>query len=267
MKFVALSVAFALCLASTAALAQATSREDGAALERRVHVQFTMMPPAWTVEQQVMDTIWQPLGLRGVNHYAYGKAVPPHKYAARSDPSSSLYQAWFGVYTVVGDSAFRLASGKDYAIHSVMKLAEYDQRSWLEAMGDPHPLAKSDSIVDMQKIMIDGVERTVCLFHMQTHSDLNDGVTPLAHYIGMPGPRARSKLRSYHNVSLHGYYAFWYDRSRDATVIVYAVSSAFIPASIVVGRGNRLETDNGPSLDKQFHEMIRGVRIVDAAAK
>jgi hypothetical protein len=266
MKSLALSLAFIFCVASPAVLAQATSSEDGASLEHRVHVQFSAMPATWTVAQQVMDTIWQPLGLRGVNHYAYGKAVPPHTYAARSDPQSELYQAWFGVYTVVGDSAFRLASGKNYAIRSVMKLAEYDQRSWLEAMGDPRPLANADTTVDMQKIMIDGVERTVCLFHMQTHSDLSPGVTPLAHYIGMPGATARLNLPSYHDLSLHGYYAFWYDQKRNATIIVYAASSAFLPSTVLPrGRHSPVLDDNGVALDKQFHEMMRGVHIVDAS--
>jgi hypothetical protein len=257
----------ASCVATAAALGQGAKSEDGAALEHRLHVQFSIMPASWTVAQQVMDTIWQPLGLRGVNHYAYGKAVPPRKYAARSDPSSALYQAWFGVYTVVGDSAFRLADGKNYAIRSVMKLAEYDQRSWLAAMGDPHPFAKADTTVQMQKIMIDGVERTVCLFHMQTHSDLNPGATPLAQYIGMPDARMRQGLRPYHDVSLHGYYAFWYDQKRNATIIVYAASSAYLPSpSLPRGRNSPYMDDNGASLDKQFHEMIRGVHIVDASS-
>jgi hypothetical protein len=246
--------------------AQAPAGEDGAALERRVHVQFAVAPPAWKFEQQVMDTIWQPLGLRGVNHYAYGAPKPPRHYAARSDPSSSLYQAWFGVYTVVGDSAFRLATGKNYAIESVRKLAEYDQRSWLAAMGDPHPLAKSDTLVIRQPIEIDGVQRTLCIFHMYTHSDLSAGATPLAKYIGMPDERARLKLPSYHNVSLHVYYVFWYDKKRDATIIVYAASSTYILSSIVIRKYATFESDNGPSLDKQFHEMIRGVHVVDAAA-
>lgn len=266
-ELIARRLAVSLCLLAAPLYAQSAALEDGATLEKRMHVQFGVMPAEWTTALQIMDTIWQPLGLRGVNHYAFGKAVPPHKYAARSDPNSPLYQAWFGVYTVVGDSAFRLASGRGHAIRSVMKLAEYDQRSWLMAMGDSDPQAKADTIVDTQMIMIDGVERTMCLFHMWTHSDLNDGVTPLTQYIGMPGSRARMGLRSYHKVSLHGYYTFWFDRKRNATVVVYAVSSAFVPASITVGRGHQLENDNGLALDKEFHEMIRGVHIVDAAGE
>jgi hypothetical protein len=260
------SAAFALSILLVPQLVFAQSRatEDGAALEHRLQVHFTDLPATWKAEQQVMDTIWRPLGLRGVNHYAYGAPVPPKKYAARSDPSSALYQAWFGVYTVVGDSAFRLASGKNYAIESLRKLAEYDQRSWLAAMGDPHPLAESDTIVQMQTITIDGVPRTLCLFHMRTHSDLNPGTTPLAQYIGMPPVRGRQRMPSYHPVVLHGYYVFWYDRKRDATIIAYAASSQFVPFDLQIGRSSPKDRDNGVELDKQFHEMFRGIHIVDA---
>jgi hypothetical protein len=58
-------------------------------------------------------------------------------------------------------------------------------------------------------------------------------------------------------------YAFWYDAQRKATIIAYASSSAYIP---ILGWGRRspMYSDNGVGLDKQLHDMIRGVRIVDA---
>lgn len=121
-----------------------------------------------------------------------GALVVNRVYAARSDPSSSLYQAWFGVYTVAGDSAFRLASGKSYAIASVRRIADHDQRAWLAAMGDPHPFAQSDTNVDLQRVTIDGVERTLCLFHMQTHSDLNSG-----RFAGVIGTARRTTITAY----------------------------------------------------------------------
>ena len=217
------------------------------------------MPPEWTVAQQVMDTIWMPLGLHGVNHYAYGKAVAPHQYAARSDPSSPLYQAWFGVYTVVGDSALRLMRGKSDPLSSVMKLAEYDQKAWLGAMGDPHPVATAGPVLRTVSLMIDGAPRTVSVFQMRSNSDLNSGKAPLAQYIGMPPVSARQGLADYHAISLHGYYAFWYDAQRRATIIVYAVSSSFASAG-----ANGAHKDNAAAIDPQFRDMLGGVRIVDA---
>lgn len=252
-------------LAFSPSVDRSSATEDGASLGRRLHVQLTDLPSAWKTETQVMDTVWRPLGLHGVKYYAYGAPEAPHNYAARSDPSSALYQASFGVYTVSGDSAFRLATGRNYAIESVRKLADYDQRAWLAAMGDPHPFAQSDTIVDMQKITIDGVERTLCLFHMQTHSDLNAGATPLAAHVGMPSKAMRQMLPPYHPLSLHEYYAFWYDAQRKATIIVYASSSAYLPMR-GGGRRSPMFNDNGVALDKQLHAMIRGVRIVDAPA-
>jgi hypothetical protein len=258
-------LALAIVLATGGSSPRSRALEDGPSLERRLHVQLTVLPSTWKLETQVMDTIWRTLGLHGVNYYAYGAAEARRPYAARSDPSSQLYQASFGVYTVAGDSAFRLATGRNYAIESMRKLADYDQRAWLWAMGDPHPFARSDTIVDMQKITIDGVERTLCLFHMQTHSDLNSGATPLAAHMGMPSKAMRQMLPPYHPLSLHEYYAFWYDAQRRATIIVYASSSSYIPVQ-GWGRRSPMYTDNGVGLDKQLHDMIRGVRIVDAPA-
>ena len=140
------------------------------------------------------------------------------------------------------------------------KLAEYDQRAWLAAMGDPHLLAESDTIVDMQTITIDGVPRTLCLFHIRSHSDLNSGTTPLAQYIGMPPEQRRAHLPSNHPITLHGYYAFWYDKKRDATIIAYAASSQFMPFDTRGGRRTPIMTDNGIALDKQFHEMLNAIR-------
>ena len=245
--------------------ASAQAADDGAALERRLGVQFTVFPSPWKRATQVMDTIWQPLGLRGVNHYAYAGPVPPHAFAARSDPASQYYQAWFGVYIVAGDSALHLARGSNEPIASVRKLAEYDQRSWLEAMGDPHPIARSDTTVQTQSINIDGVQRTLYLFHMQTHSDLNDGSTPLGQFIGMPRKMSRQQLPSFHDVSLHVYYAFWYDTLRKATVIVYASSSAYVPMR-GSGRHDQNYEDNGVWLDKMFHSMISGVHILNGSS-
>jgi len=55
----------------------------------RVTVTFGELPAEWTVQQNPMDAIWQPLGLRGVNYYAFGGRVPPNAFAARSDPGSA----------------------------------------------------------------------------------------------------------------------------------------------------------------------------------
>ena len=48
--------------------------------------------PDWMVQTNVMDAIWAPLKLTGVNYFAYGAPAKPSAFAARSDASSPLYQ-------------------------------------------------------------------------------------------------------------------------------------------------------------------------------
>src|ERR1700690_3162360 len=111
----------------------------------RVNIAFDPLPAGWIADQQVMDPIWEPLGVRGVNHYAYGGPVLPNEFSSRSDPDSPLYQAWFGVYTIAGGKDKWPTGKKGRVFQAAVKLAEYDHRSWLEAMGDPKPVAISDA--------------------------------------------------------------------------------------------------------------------------
>ncbi len=90
-----------------------------------------------------MDPIWKPLGYKGVNFYAYGGPSNKQDIAVRSEPDSPLYQAWFGAYVISGGKSISEVGDKNQACQAFLALGEYDQRSWLEAMGDPHPLAAS----------------------------------------------------------------------------------------------------------------------------
>jgi len=87
-------------LASAAALAQQTNTSSpvaqpgaGTATDvsaaERVNIAFDPLPAGWIADQQVMDPIWEPLGIRGVNHYAYGGRVSPSDFSSRSDPARS----------------------------------------------------------------------------------------------------------------------------------------------------------------------------------
>ncbi|HEV2401467.1 MAG TPA: hypothetical protein VGS27_31315, partial [Candidatus Sulfotelmatobacter sp.] len=113
----------------------------GDEVAQHVDVLFNPLPAEWVTEQNVMDPIWEPLGYKGVNYYAYGRPVSGKSFAARSDPSSYLYQAWLGAYVIVGGNPVFGSGEKDAQCAAFLKLAEYDQKSWLAAMGDPHPFA------------------------------------------------------------------------------------------------------------------------------
>jgi hypothetical protein len=220
---------------------------------------FDPLPPGWVAEQNVMDPIWEPLGLKGVNYYAYGGLTTGNDFSARSDPDSSLYQAWFGVYVVAGGKAKFQSGDETQDCRAAAKLGEYDQRSWLEAMGDPNPVAVSQN-PHFSSAMIDGSKRPLCSFDMQTHSDLGPGTTPLAKHIGMPpAEKWKDRLSLYHDLTLHVIVSWGYDQRRDLTMIVYSASSAFTEK---LGRVR----DNGPVLDRQLRQMMGQVRLADVAA-
>jgi hypothetical protein len=222
-------------------------------------VDLGTLPAGWAKQRQVMDEMWQSLKLKGVNYYAFGAAQPPHPFAARSDPASPLYQAWFGAYAVQGGRNFVSNSDKDF--DWVAKLAEFDQVSWLAAMGDPRPEAKWIKHSAPEQESIDGAQRVLYRATMISHSDLSSpgpNSTALSQKLGMPEAHAlRIDVKPFHPITLTGYYAFWYDDKRDMTFVVYGVWSSF---KSMDGSTH----DNGMALQHELRRMIRGVRIVSA---
>jgi hypothetical protein len=249
-------LAVASVLIASALGAQGEIRKPGAFVAERIRVVFDSVPKPWVAEENVMDPIWAPLGLHGVNYYLYGGPTAAHAYAARSDPESPLYQAWVGAYVVRGGRA-QFASGNEHqSVESARRLAELDQRSWLGATGDPSPLATSHQAFTRDTITIGGVRRTLYRFDMDSHSDLSAGQTPLAHHLGMPPVSSwGNALDPFHPLILHVYCALWRDESRNATIIVYAASSAFTPKSGAA-------RDNGSALDPELRRMMRSARLL-----
>ena len=219
------------------------------------------LPPEWSRDKNVMDPIWEPLHLKGGNYYAFGGAQAPNQFAARSDPGSPLYQAWFGAYAIQGGREIFSSNDQSKQFAWLAQLAEFDQKSWLGAMGDPHPEAKWTSHSAPKFETIDGVPRILYHATMKSHSDISapgPGSPPLAKMLGMPGAKSLVvAVKPFHPVTLKGLYSFWYDAARDMTFVVYAVSSSF--------KGpNGVLQDNGPVLQPQFRSMIKQVRIVNA---
>lgn len=238
--------------------AGATEVRTGESLAEHVAVSFSPLPPEWVSEQNAMDPIWEPLGYRGVNYYAYGKSQPGKSFAARSDSGSPLYQAWLGAYVIVGGKSVFGSGGKDAQCAAFVKLAEYDQKSWLAAMGDPHPLAEFSATRNSLTIPIDGSERTACSLEGATHSDLSSADTPLVKHMGMP-PEAEWKHRvsAFHNLDLHIVGAWWYDPHRDLSVIVYTASSRFKNRAGLV-------KDNDVAIGTSLRQIMKQAKLVDA---
>jgi predicted amidohydrolase YtcJ len=236
----------------------APKMSTGDALAEHIRVSFDPVPAEWVTEQNVMDPIWEPLGYKGVNYYAYGRPESGKSFAARSDPDSSLYQAWLGAYIIAGGKAAFGSGEKETQCSASAKLAEYDQRSWLEAMGDPHPLAESSTQRHFLTIPVGGSDRTGCSFDMTTHSDLSTADTPLAKHMGMPPAKDwQEQLAAFHDVRLHVVGAWWYDAQRDLTMIVYTASSTFRNRASMV-------KDNEPVIATSLRQIMTQVHVRDA---
>jgi hypothetical protein len=217
--------------------------------------------PDWIVQSNVMDEIWVPLKLTGVNYYAYGAPVKPSAFAARSDASSTLYQAWFGGYAINGGKEVFASGIKAKEFDWFSKFAELDQISWLGAMGDPRPKARWVQHSTPRSIRIDGEARTLYIATMVSHSDVSkssDLLTELAKSIGMPQELATGSapVKAFHPLTVEGLYAFWYDSKRDMVFVIYSVASAFKDSH---GQSH----NNYPILAKRFRDMMRKVKVID----
>jgi hypothetical protein len=217
--------------------------------------------PTWIVQTNVMDEIWVPLKLTGTNYFAFGAPVKPNVFAARSDASSPLYQAWFGGYAINGGKEVFASGVKAKEFDWFAKFAKLDQASWLAAMGDPRPNARWVHHSKPQTIHVAGDDRTLYVATMVSDSDVSessDHMTGLAKSIGMP-PQLSSgpvPVKPFHPLTIKGLYAFWYDSKRDMVFVVYAAAGAFKDSA---GRWH----DNYPLLSGQFREMMRNVKVID----
>jgi hypothetical protein len=212
----------------------AQERADG------VQIVFARPPAPWVAPlKNVMNPMWQSIGAEGVNYYTFaGPANLLRTYSERSDPASPYYQAWLGAYVTKRRDGSMPQDLPAWA----KQVTELDQRSWLAAMGDATPLAESAPPSRMGSIVIDG--RTVELWHgtMRSHSDLSESAdSALSTLIGMPAKSLWPPgTRSFHEVTLDGYFACWPDETRRLSIVVYAV--AVIPT-------DRSATDTGSYRD------------------
>jgi len=248
----------AVPVAALVTLVAASANSQGTSGTGVPRVEFDSLPAGWMTKQlNAMDGIWQPLGARGVNYYSYGAPAQAGSYATRSDPQSPLYQAWLGAYVVVGALDSVSADSAAAQQRWIVALAERDQRSWLDAMGDPSPLAQTVLPLRRSEMRIAGASRPLYAGDMRSHSDLSKGGTPLATAVGMP-PELDwlMDVASFHDVVLHVQGAVWYDRDRHVTIIVYAASSQFRT------KDGKLR-DNGPRLDPILRAAMGRVRIVN----
>ena len=205
-------------------------RDASVVLQERAdgtRVEFAQLPSAWTSPMKnQMNEIWKSAGVEGVNYYSFaGPRTLFQTYSARSDARSPYYQAWVGAYVV------RKKDGNlpDDLQELVRQLTALDQQSWLEAMGDPKPVAEVTDLVSSGKIAIDGSDWPLWHVSYRSHSDLSaDPNSSLAGILGMP-PKSSwpDGVSAFHDLTLDGYLAWRLDAQRRNAVVVYAVSASY----------------------------------------
>ncbi len=218
-----------------------------------VAIVFPKPPSVWiTPMKNQMNEIWVPIKADGVNYYMF--AAPStwlNSYSERSNPTSPYYQAWVGAYVIKRTDGIL----PDDLPSLAWQVTALDQRSWLSAMGDPHPVAESSPATSAGNIVIDG--HSVPLWHgtMHSHSDLSAhpaGALPTL--VGMP-PKSSWPVgvESFHDVTLDGYFAGWVDLQRKVSIVVYAVAAgnAAQPAAL----------NNRPPINDELLGLMRSARV------
>jgi hypothetical protein len=203
-------------------------------------VVFPSPPPAWiSAMKNQMNEIWDPIKADGVNYFMFaGPRTLVSTFSERSNPQSPYYQSWVGGYVIKR----RDGTVPDDLQSWAWQVTTLDQRSWLSTMGDPRPLAESDSATNAGEITIDG--RKLPLWHgiMRSHSDLSDHPTgPLATLIGMP-PKSTwpGGVESFHDVTLDGYFVCWVEPVHHVSVVIYAVSASYAGRPPIVQHSSKL---------------------------
>ena len=218
--------------------------------------EFEMLPAGWIPQMcQPMDGIWTGLGLKGMNYFSFGG--PAHRfddYSARSDPSSPLYQAWFGVYVIAGHANWVSADGTITG-SELARVAEFDQNAWLGAMGDTKPQTEFVASEKPESVKIAGKVRPLIVATFRSHSDLNTNKSKLAELVGMPRQEQWNRdLDSYHNVLLTGFLSAWYEPAKDVTIVVYANGAGYKTR-------NGREVDCFPALRKDFISLMSALEF------
>jgi len=260
------SITMASCQSVKLGLARALTARDQATVEQErangATVVLGTIPNGWTKPFKLaMNDIWRDLHLQGVNYFTFGGPQGARSYSSRADFRSSRYQAWMGVYAV---DARQNVFGRDNAlinrssalfIREFARLAEHDQKAWLQTAGDPSPKAKSTRFRHAGTLRIDGADRAVFEGTMESHSDLSLSDKGVASLLGRPKPSYwTSHLSAYHNVTLYGFYVPWYEPRSQTVFVAYANGTSFQTIS-----GESI--DYAPILRAELRRMLEGVRI------
>ncbi|MBD2767975.1 hypothetical protein IC235_08725 [Hymenobacter sp. BT664] len=231
-------------------------------------VTFGNLPPQWTrLIKLDMTRQWQPIGQRGMNYFAIGRAENDNAFSNRTNLNSKYYQAWVGAYVVDGtadlfdgvpnaDINATIRAGMPQMLARIARFSELDQAGWLTAAGDPSPLASTGPSTKVGEVNKFGLTIPLYAATQASHSDLTTATNEISELIGMP-PAAiwQNKVGAYHPVSLNVYYLPFYDAEKRLLVIGYAAS-----ANYTTRQGNR--RDNEDKLKEQLLNILKSIELV-----
>ena len=262
----AASLIMASCESVKLGLARILTGRDKATVEQErssgAAVVLATIPNGWTKPFKLaMNDIWKDLHLQGVSYFTFGGPQGAKSYSSRADFRSSRYQAWMGVYAVdarqnvFGHDNALINSSPALFIRELARLAEHDQKAWLQSAGDPSPEAEFTRFRQAGTLHIDGADRAVFEATMDSHSDLSLSEKGVASLLGRPKPSYWTPhLSAYHNVTLHGFYVPWYEPRSQTVFVAYANGTSFQTTS-----GESI--DYAPILRAELRRMLEGVRI------
>ncbi|MEW6432357.1 MAG: hypothetical protein AB1730_12690 [Myxococcota bacterium] len=222
-------VRHALVLRAGVWLANVRARDE---LEPADRVTFDVAPGWTSVIRTDMDDAWRPLGRAGANSFVFGDAAGLFASgAAREDPTDVRYQAWFGVYSVKLKGPDDLANATERELLQLAdELLEADALRWAKTMGDPAPTARVVRREPAGQLHFLGHDVTLYVGEVATHSDLGDGDSRAARFLG----RAvdwRAHVRPYHPLTLEGFVAVRRDAARQRLYVAWGNGVRFVDAS------------------------------------
>lgn len=230
-------------------------------------------------ESSILSDKWQKSGVPiiGNNYWTFG---PPTYIgnSSRFDPTSDLYQAWFGIYTHVGTNGKIFGMTKNEPDIGILKrLAEVDQEFWLKAYGDQNPFARLTKFEPRGKIKVDGHEAWLYYGEIDSHSDVGgsgkgyEGVYGIVRSnrftstektdarLFIPSPLLwEPHVTEHHRINLKGF--FTVVPVDNATACIYLNGAEYMD-------NGRKHHDTWRELGRDALEMIQAVKLTQLARK
>lgn len=218
-------------------------------------VTFDVLPGWTSIVRTDMDDAWKPINRTGANSFVFGDASNPlSSSASREDPMDVRYQAWFGVYSVKLRGPDDLANATEPELVALAdELLKDDALRWAKTMGDPSPKVELLRREPSGQLKFLGHDVTLYQGEIATHSDLGDGDSKVATFLGRPDDW-RSHVKPYHPVVLEGFVAVWRDAERMRLYVAWGNGVQFTDSSGV-------ELQTWPGVRDQVLMMAHSARV------